>query len=281
MKKNYQPSFATEELQFHGPINNTEGTALYFPIKERKVLVRADVEPSMYFNEVPEKRFLENNEIIYIGTLGDIPCHCYEIPDDIGYKNMEFLGLHELYGIIDEEMLGIASRAVQMADFFRTHQYCGLCGTLTQYVPEETGMQCNSCSHIAYPRISPAIIVSIEKDKQLLMARSPNSVIGRYGLVAGFVEPGETIEHAVHREVKEEVGVNITDLEYYASQPWPFPSSLMIAFTATHKSGDIKIDPKEIGDAKWFNVEEINTPPSKKSITGELIELFIKKHSDK
>jgi len=178
-------------------------------------------------------------------------------------------------------MLGITSRAVQMADFYRTHQYCGLCASPTHYVPEETGMQCGNCAHIAYPRISPAVVVLIEKEEELLMARSHHFKEGMYGLVAGFVEAGETIEHAVHREVKEEVGVSIKELSYFGSQPWPFPSSLMIGFTATYESGDIEIDTNEIEDAKWFPIDEIPTPPSKKSITGSLIEVFIEKHGPK
>ncbi|NPE28907.1 NAD(+) diphosphatase [Methanococcoides sp. SA1] len=113
------------------------------------------------------------------------------------------------------------------------------------------------------------------------MARSHHFKKGMYGLVAGFVEAGETIEHAVHREVKEEVGVSIKELSYFGSQPWPFPSSLMIGFTATYESGEIEIDTNEIEDAQWFSIDNIPTPPSKRSITGSLIELFIEKHGPK
>ncbi|NPE27603.1 NAD(+) diphosphatase [Methanococcoides sp. SA1] len=281
MKPYYNPSFATEELEFHGMEKNSEGKALYFPVRSRKVLVENDIDAEEYFRHIPERSVLESTEVIYIGTLGDIPCHCFEIPEEAEFENMEFLELNDLYGIIDEEMLGITSRAVQMADFYRTHQYCGLCGSSTHYVPEETGMQCGSCAHLTYPRISPAIVVLIEKEKELLMARSHHFKEGMYGLVAGFVEAGETIEHAVHREIKEEVGVSIKELSYFGSQPWPFPSSLMIGFTATYESGDIEIDTNEIEDAKWFPLNKVPTPPSKKSITGSLIELFIEKHTPK
>ncbi|MCD4807548.1 MAG: NAD(+) diphosphatase [Methanococcoides sp.] len=281
MKPYYNPSFATEELEFHGLEENSEGKALYFPVRSRKVLVENGLDAEEYFKYIPERSILESTEVIYIGTLGDMPCHCFEIPEEAEFEDMEFLELNDLYGIIDEEMLGITSRAVQMADFYRTHQYCGLCGNSTHYVPEETGMQCGSCAHIAYPRISPAVVVLIEKEEELLMARSHHFKEGMYGLVAGFVEAGETIEHAVHREVKEEVGVSIKELSYFGSQPWPFPSSLMIGFTATYESGDIEIDANEIEDAKWFPIDKIPTPPSKKSITGSLIELFIEKHGPK
>ena len=281
MKPYYNPSFATEELEFHGLEDNSEGKALYFPVRSRKVLVENGIDAEEYFKYIPERSVLESTEVIYIGTLGDIPCHCFEIPEEAEFKDMEFLELNDLYGIIDEEMLGITSRAVQMADFYRTHQYCGLCGNSTHYVPEETGMQCGSCAHLAYPRISPAVVVLIEKEEELLMARSHHFKEGMYGLVAGFVEAGETIEHAVHREVKEEVGVSIKELSYFGSQPWPFPSSLMIGFTATYESGDIEIDANEIEDAKWFPIDKIPTPPSKRSITGSLIELFIERHGPK
>ncbi|WP_440952824.1 NAD(+) diphosphatase [Methanococcoides sp. FTZ1] len=281
MNPHYRPSFATEELEFHGNENNPEGKALYFPVHRRRILIDTLSRPESYFEYLPEENSINGTEVIYIGTIKEIPCYCFELEEEFCEPDMQYFDLHELYGMVDEEMLGIASRAVQMADFYRTHRYCGLCGGNTEYVPVETGMQCQNCSHIAYPRISPAVIVLIEKDEHLLMARSKNFPEGVYGLVAGFVEAGETIEHAAHREIREEVGVSVKDLTYFASQPWPFPSSLMIGFTANFAEGDISIDPEEIEDAAWFHVEDIPKLPQKKSISRALIDHFLDEHAAK
>lgn len=278
MNTQYRPSFATEELEFHGKENNSQGKALYFPVHKRKILIDSVSHPEDYFAYHPEEHILNGTEVIYIGTVDEVPCYCFELEEELCEADMQYFGLHDLYGVIDEEMLGIASRAVQMADFYRTHRYCGLCGGTTRYVPEETGMQCHNCDHIAYPRISPAVIVLIEKDDHLLMARSKHFPHGVYGLVAGFVEAGETIEHAAHREIKEEVGVSVKDLTYFASQPWPFPSSLMIGFTANFAEGEINIDVNEIEDACWFRPDDIPKLPEKRSISRALIDHFIDKH---
>ncbi|MGM0771214.1 MAG: NAD(+) diphosphatase [Halobacteriota archaeon] len=278
MNTQYRPAFASEELEFHGNESNPEGKALYFPVHRRKILIDNASLPENYFVYKPEKEDFNGTEVIYIGTIDNKPCYCFEMEENICKTDMQYFGLHELYGMIDEEMLGIASRAVQMADFYRTHRYCGLCGGTTRYVPKETGMQCHDCEHIAYPRISPAVIVLIERGEQLLMARSKHFPEGIYGLVAGFVEAGETIEHAAHREIREEVGVCVKDLTYFASQPWPFPSSLMIGFTAKFAEGEIDIDPDEIEDASWFHVNDIPKLPQKKSISRALIDHFLDKH---
>ncbi|NYT18810.1 MAG: NAD(+) diphosphatase [Methanosarcinales archaeon] len=279
MNTQYRPSFATEELVFHGNERNAEGKALYFPVHQRKILIDAESHPDNYFSYYPEGNIIDSTEVIYIGTLDDVPCYCFELEEGFVEGDVQYFGLHDLYGVIDEEMLGIASRAVQMADFYRTHRYCGLCAGTTRYIPEETGMQCNSCEHIVYPRISPAVIILIEREDHLLMARSKHFPEGIYGLVAGFVEAGETIEHAAHREIKEEVGVSVKDLNYFASQPWPFPSSLMIGFTANFAEGEIDIDVNEIEDAAWFHVDDIPKLPEKKSISRALIDHFIDKHA--
>lgn len=131
-----------------------------------------------------------------------------------------------------------------------------------------------------FPRLSPAVITAIVKDGELLMAKHSYGLKDRYILLAGFVEPGETIEEAVERETKEEVGVKVKNIKYFSSQSWPFPHSLMLGFTAEYESGEIQVDGKEILDAKWFSAEEIPPPPSKMSIASELIDWFIENYSD-
>ena len=163
-----------------------------------------------------------------------------------------FKGLRGLFGKLDEPMLAIAGRGVQLVEWARTHRFCGSCGAPMSRVEGERAMRC-ACGHIAYPRISPAMMVLVKRGREILLAR--NAAVpagGRMSALAGFLEPGESIEDAVHREVMEEVGLRVKDLRYFASQSWPFPHALMIAFTAEYAGGDITVDLREIAEARWF-----------------------------
>ena len=173
--------------------------------------------------------------------------------DAIAPAGHAFRGLRSLFGRLDEPMLAVAGRAFQIADWARTHKFCGACGERMSRAPGERAMKCVACGHIAYPRISPAMMVLVKRGPEILLAR--NIAVpagGRMSALAGFLEPGESIEDAVHREVREEVGFEVKDLRYFASQSWPYPHSLMIAFTAEYAGGELKLDPNEIAEARWF-----------------------------
>jgi NAD+ diphosphatase len=163
-----------------------------------------------------------------------------------------FTGLRKLWGRIDDSMLALAGRAFQIAEWARTHRFCGNCGSPMTNVPGERAMKCPKCGHSAYPRISPAMMVLVKKGPAILLAHNAAAPAGRMSALAGFVEPGESIEDTIHREVFEEVGLRVKDLRYFASQSWPFPHSLMIAFTAEHASGEITLHDQEIDEARWF-----------------------------
>ncbi|MGV7211228.1 NAD(+) diphosphatase [Oxalobacteraceae bacterium A2-2] len=161
-------------------------------------------------------------------------------------------GLRSLFGALDDGFLGIASRAVQLAEWARTHRYCGVCATPMVHKAGERCYQCPACGMTAYPRISPAMMVLVRKGDAVLLALHTQSPYKRYTALAGFLEAGESIEEAVHREVYEEVGLRVHNLQYFGSQSWPFPHSLMIAFTADYLDGEIRIDHNEIAEARWF-----------------------------
>ncbi len=181
--------------------------------------------------------------------------------------------LRSLFGAVDDAVLAIAGRAYQIAEWSRTHRFCGSCGTATVHVVGERCMRCPACGHVAYPRISPAMMVLIKRDDAILLARHTNSPTRFFTALAGFLEAGESIEDAVHREVFEEVGLKVRNVRYFGSQPWPFPHSLMIAFTAEYVSGDIVVDEGEIAEAAWFGPDDPfpNVPPLGLSIAGHLI----------
>ena len=165
-------------------------------------------------------------------------------------------GLRSLFGEFDDALLGVAGRACQIAEWARTHRFCGACGSGTVLAGGERCFKCVNCGHMAYPRISPAMMVLIRKGDAVLLALHAQSAVKRFVPLAGFLEAGESIEEAVHREVFEEVGLRVHNLRYFGSQSWPFPHSLMIAFTADYLDGEIRTDPKEILEARWFGPDD-------------------------
>ena len=183
-----------------------------------------------------------------------------------------FRGLRSLFGRLDDALVAIAGRGFQLVDWARTHRFCGACGEPMRRDPGERVMRC-ACGHSAWPRVAPAMMTLVKRGDAILLAR--NIAVppgGRMSALAGFVEPGESVEDAVHREVLEEVGVAVRDLRYFGSQSWPFPHSLMIAFTAEYAGGVIRCDPSEIAEARWFGPgDALPEVPPRYSISHALI----------
>ncbi len=208
-----------------------------------------------------------------LGLLGGKPCYSAECgPEDPVPQNMAFKGLRGLFKDLGEELFALAGRALQIMDWDRTHQFCGQCGAPTADKREERAKVCTKCGLTHYPRMSPAIIVGVKKGEELLLARASRFPEGLYSVIAGFVEPGESLEECLHREVKEEIGIEVDHIRYFGSQAWPFPNSLMIGFTADYAGGEITIDGQEIVEAGWFAAKRLPTIPDKLSIARRLID---------
>ncbi|WP_230271952.1 NAD(+) diphosphatase [Deinococcus sp. 6YEL10] len=194
-----------------------------------------------------------------------------DLPD--GYVSVP---VRSAFGTLGDTLMGVAGYASQILEFHRTHRYCGRCATPMQDSAHERSRLCPNCGLTAYPRVAPVAMVLITRghgpDTELLLARGPNFPPGMYSAIAGFVEPSETLEAAAHREIAEELGVTVTDLRYAFSQPWPFPHSLMIGFTARYGNGEITPQPGEIEDARFFPVTALPTLPPRFSIARALID---------
>lgn len=207
-----------------------------------------------------------------------------EVGDDlVAPEGMAFQGIRPLFGQVEESLVWLAGRAVQLAEWNRASQYCGHCGVPTQHQQHERAKICPECERVIYPRLSPAIIVLVEKiiesgENKVLLGRSHRYPPGLYSVLAGFVEPGETLETAVQREIREEVGITVKNIRYFGSQPWPFPNSLMIAYTAEYAAGEIVLEPEEMADAQWFTVAEMPHIPPSISIARRLIDWFVAKN---
>ncbi len=208
-----------------------------------------------------------------VGQLGDVYCQTVAAPKSaVTGSGYQFRKLRSLFGVLDDERLSVAGRAFQIGEWARTHRFCGVCATPTTQLAGERCMKCPACGFAAYPRISPAMMVLVQRQDALLLARHIASPTGFFTALAGFVEAGESVEDAIHREVFEEVGLKVGAIRYFASQPWPFPHSLMIAYTAEYESGDIRIDEAEIAEARWFGPgDELPPIPHGISVASALI----------
>lgn len=195
--------------------------------------------------------------------------------DDAPPEPFVVAGLRELWAALGEASWQTAGRAVQLAEWARTHRFCGRCATPTERVEGERCMRCPSCGLLAYPRISPAVIVLVRRGDEALLARGARFPLPFYSTLAGFVEAGESLEQTVHREIREEVGVEVDRVTYFGSQPWPFPHSLMVGFTARWASGDIHPDGSEILDARWFQAHDLPAVPPSPSIARRLIDAWV------
>ncbi|MDD3318091.1 MAG: NAD(+) diphosphatase [Methanosarcina sp.] len=259
------------------PANRTE-KAFWFIFRGREILLKLNNNPGVIpklldFGELGLSGIREQ----YLGALEGTHCYSVELPGDAQVPDgMKFVDLRQAYSEMSEKCFALVNKAVQIMEWDRTNQFCSRCGTKTLRKPEERGKECPDCGELFYPRISPAVIVLIRKGKEILLARSPNFPPDMYSLIAGFVEPGESAEAAVIREIREEVGIEVKNITYFGTQAWPFPNSLMIGFTAEYDSGDIRPDGFEIEDAKWFSVENLPVLPGKISIARKLIDSFLK-----
>jgi NAD+ diphosphatase len=215
---------------------------------------------------------------IFLGTLDGTPCFARPLgAGEPALDDTEVVPIRQLFGVLNDEDFAIAGRALGLAAWDRDHSFCGRCGAPTERSSTERVRTCTACRHHAYPRLSPAVIVLVERDGRALLARNARFALPFFSTLAGFVEVGETLEHAVAREIHEEAGIEIQAIRYFGSQPWPFTGSLMVGFTAQWASGEIVADPSEIAEAGWFTPDRLPAIPPKLSIARELIDDFVRR----
>jgi NAD+ diphosphatase len=213
----------------------------------------------------------------FLGHYGTRPCFALRVSGEPP-EGFAAVGLRGLLGRTAQSLFYLAGRALQIVDWSENNQYCGRCGSATKDHKSDRA-KVGGCGLITYPRLSPSIIVLVTRGKEMLLARNANWPAGMYSTLAGFVEAGESIEQTVHREVMEEVGLEVKNLRYFGSQSWPFPNSLMLGFHAEYKSGDIVCQPEEIADAQWFTENTLPQTPPKTAISGWLIHEFIQQNA--
>lgn len=263
-------------MPFHPAIQEPETAdraALWFVFRGNDLLVSPAGLPAGLAFPFPSLPVLRRQ---FLGYQDEQPCFSVEVenaaPAPAGY---EWSGLRPLFGRFPDDLFWLAARAIQIVDWDRTHQFCGRCGRPVTPRAAERAKECAACGLLVFPRIAPAVIVRITRGSEILLARARHFVPNLFSVIAGFVEPGETLEQAARREIREEVGLDVRDLRYFASQPWPFPHSLMIAFTAEYAGGEIQVDGHELEEAHWFTADRLPTIPGPLSISRRLIDDFI------
>ncbi|MCD5970909.1 NAD(+) diphosphatase [Pseudomonas syringae] len=214
-----------------------------------------------------------------IGHFDGEPVYLYVLKDPVEVEGCTWQGLRQFMLSGDYDVFQQLGYAAQISTWAREHRFCGSCGRPTVQVAGERAMYCEHDNLRFYPRISPSMIVLITRGDEVLLARSPRFVTGVYSTLAGFVEPGESAEDCVRREVMEEVQVKVKNIRYVGSQCWPFPHSMMLGFHAEYDSGEIVPQPDEIEDARWFNINDLPPLPASRSIARHLIELYLAQRS--
>jgi len=257
----------------HTPPGDLPATALAFAFRDAKIAVGGDERAPM----IPTLAAIEAAGLAgprhYLGELAGAPCVAQVLADDApDVPGLAFTGLRSLFFRLPDPLLALAARAFQVVEWDRTHRYCGRCATPTRDKSGERAKECPACGYVAYPRVSPAMMALVTRGRELLLARAHRFPPGMFSALAGFVEPGETIEDCLAREVREEVGVEVCDIRYFGSQSWAFPHSLMIAFTAEHAGGEIRCEDAEIAEARWFPADALPPLPPSVSIARRLID---------
>jgi NAD+ diphosphatase len=269
MSKPFEPALLA-------PASFTEAP-LWFLCSPEAVLVRETAGgPEIPRAEDRSKLIAGGGAPHYLGALRGVGCFCAGVPSGTAApQGFSFVSLRRLLGTLPEELIGVAGRAVQIVAWDRDHAFCGRCGAPTALSKTERARRCEACNLSFWPRVAPAVIMLVRRGREALLARSGRFPLPFFSTLAGFVEPGESLEDAVARELLEEVGVEIDLPRYFGSQPWPFPNSLMLGFTANYIGGEVRPDGEEIVEAGWYTPEALPLVPPPFSIARRLIDAWV------
>ncbi len=248
---------------------------------DRLVVRETGAEVEVPYLSAPEDAELAPEARHYLGLLDGRDAWALDLGTDLSLALPEGFAarpLRSVYERIDDDLFSLGGRAVQIVEWGRNHRFCGRCGAETAPIPGERAKRCPACGLSTYPRLSPAIIVRVTRGDEILLARNARFPAAFFSVLAGFVEPGESLEGTVRRELQEEVAIAVQDIRYFASQPWPFPNSLMIGFTAEWAGGEITVDQSELAEAGWFTADTLPSIPGKPSIARLLIDDYVSGH---
>lgn len=268
-------------IRAYPPTRPASSSAYWLPFQDGNVLVQDTGQRlALIQGDATIETLLQPEAVYYLGTLHGIPCMTCEVATQRELPaNWQAFPLRGLFGRLDAEAYNLVDYASQIVYWQRTSHYCPVCGHLTQAEHGTWGRRCPHCGHVAYPHVTPAILALVYDGERVLLTHKPGWD-KRYSCIAGFTEPGESLEECVQREVYEEVGLEVTDVEYMGSQSWPFPHQLMVGFVARYVSGDIRLEEKELDDAQWFPLDALPQLPPPQSLAHKLIVAWAKRKKE-
>ncbi len=276
MNDTLSPSVAAGFVRAYPPAQPAPGPALWLPFTQNDLLVRVENgQTHLNRGERESVDALNLNAPLYLGTLDGMPCLAADCDPEMDIPaGWAAVSLRALFGQLSEAEYALAGYASQMLYWRRTNGFCPACGHRTQARAGDWGRLCPECGHVAYPHVTPATLILVHDGPRLLLAHKPGWGT-RYSILAGFVEPGESLEECVRREVQEEVGIDVTDLMYAGSQPWPYPHQLMVGFTARYAGGEIQVDGEELDAAQWFTADTLPDLPPHVSLSRQMIDTWV------
>lgn len=267
----------TDFIRAYPPAAPAPGPAVWLPFFDKELLVQDDADRSRLLRgttKSPPARL--DGEALYLGTLGGIPCLAFPAQGEHGAPaaSQSLHGMRALLARLSAAEAAVAGYASQLLGWQNTSRFCPVCGTPTRPKQGDWGVQCPHCGHSAYPHISPAVLALVHDGPRLLLVHKPEWTT-MHSIVAGFVEPNESLEDCVRREVREEVGLDVVDVAYQGSQAWPFPHQLMVGFTARYAGGEIVPEEAELDGAAWFTADHLPDLPSPSSLSRQLINSWL------
>lgn len=264
-------------IRVYPPALPADGPAVWLPFFDKELRVQDDGDQSFLLRgttSTPPAPL--DGGLLYLGALDGVPCLAYAAQgeQDSLPTGQSLRGLRALLARLSGMEASIAGYASQLLYWGRTSRFCPVCGASTEAKPGDWGRQCPRCGHAAYPHISPAVLALVHDGPRLLLVHKPEWTT-MHSIVAGFVEPNESLEECVRREVREEVGLDVTDIAYQGSQAWPFPHQLMVGFTARYTGGEIAPEEAELDGAAWFTADALPDLPSPTSLSRQLINAWL------
>ena len=261
---------------------NKSKSQQYLLLHDSQLVVASCDKSALFWSHAQVQPFTDGKAGYEIGVFQGCECWVYSL-DENGVTTIVAAGgsVLTLRSLLDwdEQLFSFVGRAVQLLSSYSDHRYCGHCGLATVPVAGEHAMQCSPCQRLYYPRLSPCAIMLVSKGEYCLLARHGGRAADYFTCLAGYVEPGETVEQTVCREVREEVSVDVHQLRYFDSQCWPFPGQLMLGFHAEYKSGKVEPDGMEIVEADWFHYSQLPPHPGGNTLSGQLINAFVARHT--
>ncbi len=265
-------------IRAYPPSQPASDRAYWLPFLKNEVLVAQHGEQVALIqaNNQEMQALLKPQEVLYIGTFDGVPCMACEVGVDVVIpETWHALSLWGLFGKLDEVSYSVVGYATQLLYWRRTSHFCPVCGHVPQDEVGTWGRHCPHCGHTAYPHVTPAILALVHDGGERMLLTHKSGWGKRYSCVAGFTEPGESLEECVQREVYEELGVEVTDVRYVGSQPWPFPHQLMVGYTARYVSGAIRLEEQELDDARWFSTDALPEMPPPLSLAHSMIKTWV------